>query len=209
MVLRTKIIFPTSSIVLLLFISSGIFTPAFASLIGDTMHVKIVSSVGTVFCDEDVVVVDPGVEIPNCLSLSVDIDGDSIWLQTITTRSDGSDITGLTYEFTNMDWTGVNGGMITGVTEISPTTIPIGNPVFDAHSITVSNPQFFLDCGGQSSCLVEWHLDISTNHLTVGGELVPLDNVSLVLAYSLVNSWWIAPIGIGVGVGIYLVKRKF
>jgi len=42
----------------------------------------------------------------------------------------------------------------------------------------------------------------------VGGELIPVDNVSLVLAYSLVNSWWMTPIGIGIGVGIYLVKRK-
>jgi len=43
----------------------------------------------------------------------------------------------------------------------------------------------------------------------VGGELIPVDNVSLVLAYSVVNSWWMAPIVIGIGVGIYLVKRRF
>ncbi len=43
----------------------------------------------------------------------------------------------------------------------------------------------------------------------VGGELIPLDNVSLILAYGLFNSWWMAPIGIGIGLGIYLVKRKF
>ncbi len=44
---------------------------------------------------------------------------------------------------------------------------------------------------------------------TVGGELIPLDNVSLILAYGMVNSWWMAPIGIGIGLGIYLVKRRF
>jgi len=49
---------------------------------------------------------------------------------------------------------------------------------------------------------------ISSPCPTVGGELIPVDNVSLVLAYGLVNSWWMAPIGIGIGVGIYLVKRK-
>ena len=38
--------------------------------------------------------------------------------------------------------------------------------------------------------------------------LIPVDNVSLILAYGLVNSWWMAPIGIGIGVGLYLVKRK-
>jgi len=43
----------------------------------------------------------------------------------------------------------------------------------------------------------------------VGGEMIQVDTVSLVLAYGLVNSWWIAPIGIGIGLGIYLVKRRF
>ena len=52
-------------------------------------------------------------------------------------------------------------------------------------------------------------IKIKKTSMTVGGELIPLDNVSLVLAYGLVNSWWMAPIGIGIGVGIYLVKRKF
>ena len=44
--------------------------------------------------------------------------------------------------------------------------------------------------------------------MVVGGEFYPVDNVSLVLAYGLVNSWWMAPIGIGIGVGVYLVRRK-
>jgi len=59
-------------------------------------------------------------------------------------------------------------------------------------------------------------LEVEVDHLQygilefipVGGELIPVDNVSLVLAYGLVNSWWMAPVGIGIGVGIYLVKRK-
>ena len=45
--------------------------------------------------------------------------------------------------------------------------------------------------------------------LTVGGDFYPVDNVSLVLAYGLVNSWWMAPTAVGIGVGIYLVKRRF
>jgi len=49
----------------------------------------------------------------------------------------------------------------------------------------------------------------SLKKFAVGGEFYPVDNVSLVLAYGLVNSWWMAPIGIGIGVGIYLVKRRF
>jgi len=45
--------------------------------------------------------------------------------------------------------------------------------------------------------------------MIVGGTFYPVDNVSLVLAYGLVNSWWMAPIGLGIGVGIYLVKKRF
>jgi len=52
-------------------------------------------------------------------------------------------------------------------------------------------------------------LALSPSQQVVGGELIPVDNVSLILAYGLVNSWWMAPIGIGIGVGIYLVKRRF
>ena len=49
---------------------------------------------------------------------------------------------------------------------------------------------------------------VPSSGITVGGEFIPVDNVSLVLAYSLVNSWWMAPIGIGIGVGIYLTRRR-
>ncbi len=50
---------------------------------------------------------------------------------------------------------------------------------------------------------------VPSSGITVGGEFIPVDNVSLVLAYSLVNSWWMAPIGIGIGVGVYLTRRRF
>jgi len=43
----------------------------------------------------------------------------------------------------------------------------------------------------------------------VGGELIPLDTSALLLAYGMINSYWIAPTAIGIGVGIYLVKRRF
>ena len=41
----------------------------------------------------------------------------------------------------------------------------------------------------------------------VGGEIIPLDTI-LVLGYTILNSYWMAPVVIGIGVGIYLVKRK-
>ncbi len=45
--------------------------------------------------------------------------------------------------------------------------------------------------------------------MTVGGEWQPTDNVALIIGYSVLNAYWLAPIGIGIGVGIYLVKRRF
>ena len=50
---------------------------------------------------------------------------------------------------------------------------------------------------------------VPSSGITVGGEFIPVDNVSLVLAYGLVNSWWMAPTAVGIGLGIYLVKRRF
>ena len=44
--------------------------------------------------------------------------------------------------------------------------------------------------------------------MTVGGVMQPTDTTALLIGYSVLNAYWIAPIGIGIGVGIYLVKRK-
>ncbi len=45
--------------------------------------------------------------------------------------------------------------------------------------------------------------------MTVGGEWVATDTTALIIGYSVLNAYWLAPIGIGIGVGVYLVKRKF
>jgi len=42
----------------------------------------------------------------------------------------------------------------------------------------------------------------------IGGDWQPTDTTALIIGYSVLNAYWIAPIGIGIGVGIYLVKRK-
>jgi len=44
---------------------------------------------------------------------------------------------------------------------------------------------------------------------TVGGEWQATDTTALIIGYSVLNMYWIAPIGIGIGLGIYLVRRKF
>jgi len=43
----------------------------------------------------------------------------------------------------------------------------------------------------------------------VGGMFIQPDSTTLLLAYGIANAIWIAPIGIGIGLGIYLVKRRF
>ena len=46
----------------------------------------------------------------------------------------------------------------------------------------------------------------------IGGKLLPLDTTALLLAGAQMNAAWIVPLAlsvIGIGVGIYLVKRRF
>ena len=45
--------------------------------------------------------------------------------------------------------------------------------------------------------------------MTVGGLAIQPDTVAILLAYGIMNSYWMLPTAIGIGVGVYLVKRKF
>jgi len=45
--------------------------------------------------------------------------------------------------------------------------------------------------------------------MTVGGLQLPTDMTALLLGYTILNSYWIAPTAVGIGLGIYLVKRRF
>ena len=45
--------------------------------------------------------------------------------------------------------------------------------------------------------------------MAIGGMLLEPDTTVLVLAYGIVNAFWLAPMLAGIGVGIYLVKRRF
>jgi len=44
--------------------------------------------------------------------------------------------------------------------------------------------------------------------VSIGGEWIQTDTTSLLLGYAMLNSYWIAPIAVGVGAGIYLTKNK-
>ena len=185
----------------------GMTSTAYASLIGDTIHFKLGGVI--TLCEGDVVVVDPGVEII-CFLSSVDIDGDSIWFETVSSFPNGTPIAGVTYEFTDLDWVDNSDAIIIGVEIVSPTNIPVGTPVFDDHSISITNLSFPLDCGVESSCIAEWHLDIQTNHgQAIGGTYIPIDQSALLLAGVQSVSMWMIPVVIaGIGIGVFVIKRR-
>ena len=191
---------------LALVLVAGIVTPAYASLIGDTVHIEVIGGLACIF---DVVVIDPGVEVPDCGGASIDLDGDSIWFMSVDPFNNGDFIVPITYEFTDLNWTDDPAGVITGVTIINPLTIPLGPVVFDDHSISLSNPSFVLDCGGPPTCLVEWHLDLMHSGVAVGGEYFTLDTTALLLAGVQTNALWLIPAFAGAAsIGIVLVRKK-
>jgi len=44
--------------------------------------------------------------------------------------------------------------------------------------------------------------------MTVGGEWQATDTTALIIGYSVLNMYWIVPTAVGIGLGLYLVKRK-
>jgi len=55
----------------------------------------------------------------------------------------------------------------------------------------------------------DYTLHLSLKMPAVGGIFEGVNTISLLLNYFIINAIWMAPIGIGIGVGIYLVKRRF
>jgi len=191
---------------LAIFLVAGLVTPAYASLIGDTIHFK-----GTrgVFCEGDVVVVDPGVET-KCSNFFLDLDGDSISFESTQIFGDGIAVAGATYEFTDLDWINNPGGKIIGVELVSTQTIP-HTLESDDHSITLATDPWVTDCGDDSSCLLEWRLDIEIFHPPVGGEFLPIDSTALLLAGLQSSAIWMLPVlagAAGVGFAAFKLRRK-
>ena len=193
---------------LALVLVAGLGTPAYASLIGDTMHVKVSNlSINAVLCDDDIVVVDPGVEVPDCAGTVIDVNGDSIWFTSFLLE-DGFTAPELLFEFTSMDWTNNPSGKIIGVELFDTTPVPMLDLTFTDNSITLHNDEFLVVCGGPPECIVEFHIDIETFH-PVAGELLPLDSTALFLAGIQSMTVWMVPTILGLaGAGVYLVKFR-
>jgi hypothetical protein len=81
---------------------------------------------------------------------------------------------------------------------------------FGDQSILVNNEPFALDCGNEPSCLIEWHIDIQTDHdQQVVGELLPLDSTALLIGGLTSMSVFVIPAVAGIaGAAVYLVKYR-
>ena len=208
MIVEKRLVLPTISVLLLLINVGSVY----ASLIDDEVHFKITN--GGITCEGDVIV-GPNVEIPSCGGFSIDFDGNSIWFESQSSLPHGSLVPDtITYEFTNLDWTNDPSGIITGVQLINPMTIPLNNPAFGDHSITLVSDPFTVQCPGGSgtSCILEWHLNLehsSSGGQTIGGEIIPIESTSLLLAGVQTSAAWLIPVVLtAAGVGFVLVRRK-
>jgi len=197
---------------LALVLVAGIGTPAYASLIGDTVHVVISSSAGEA-CNEDVLVVDPGVELPNCEGAMIDFNANSIWF-TFPDFQHGDLIIEITYDFTDLDWTDDPNGILvdTQIMEASP-GITVSTLTNGPHSIMMVTDAFNVVCPGGpfTNCSPSVHLDLEHSGQTqpIGGELLPIDTTALLLASVQINAIWMIPVLIGAaGISIVLVRKK-
>lgn len=186
-----------------------------ANLIGDIMHVLVVNNSQVLtLCDEDVLVVDPGVELTTCMlstEISIDINGDSIWFVSNTILPDGFLVGNLEYDFTDMDWVNPGPGIITGVELFGITTVPSFTLSHTTDSVHFEHDEITLDCGGQTECPLEFHIDIDTEHddrQAIGGEFVPMSTSALLLAGAQNSMAWMIPLMVAVaGFGL-VISRK-
>ncbi len=196
---------------LALVLVAGMASPAYASLIGDTAHVKVTNvSQQNVLCDTDVVIVDPGAELDNCGAVDIDINGDSIWFTSDFPLPNGIFINELLFEFTDLNWINSQ-GIITGVELFETVSISMLELNFTDDSVTLHNDEFTLDCGGPNECLLEFHIDIETDH-PIGGTVGSMSTTSLLVAGAQANMglWSLALVGmVAAGAAItYKLKSK-
>jgi len=82
----------------------------------------------------------------------------------------------------------------------------------DVNTVAINNGEgMIVSQGGSTSVVVVTYQIVcaKTVLMSVGGLQIPTDTTALLLGYTILNSYWIAPTAVGIGVGIYLVKRRF
>ena len=82
----------------------------------------------------------------------------------------------------------------------------------DVNTVAINNGEGMIVSQGGSTSVVEVTYQIvcaKTVTMTVGGLLIPTDTTALIIGYSVLNLYWIAPVGIGIGVGVYLTRNRW
>ncbi len=190
------------------------FSPitAHASLLGDSVHVR--AGIDGTICEEDVIVMDPGIEIPACAEAFIDLNANSIWfvLQNIP---NGVSINPIFLDFTGLDWTDDPNGILVDVIVTQSDFTFQETVTFDAHSISIQIPATPFPPGhqcpsAQSSCDIGFHLDlVHSSSSGVGGEIIPINTASLLLAGVQTSALWLIPFLVSAaGITIFFARKK-
>ena len=127
--------------------------------------------------------------------------------------------------FDNSYWTGGSGrssatALCNPGDKIIAGGVGLDGPSIDTSPILLSHPVFDLGPNNDQDgwfgeidnfrdiVLVSAHC-LSPLSMAVGGFAIQPDTTALILAYGIMNSYWMLPTAVGIGLGIYLVKRKF
>jgi len=194
-----------------------IFSPimSYASLIDDTVHVR--AGIDGAICEQDVTVIDPGIEIPDCggSGAFIDLNANSIWF-VIPSATDGTQIEPIFLDFTDLHWTDDPNGILFDVIVTQSDFNFQETVTFDDHSISVQIPATPFPPGhqcpsSQSSCDVGIHLDLvhSSSSIPIGGEIIPIDTTLLLLVGVQTSALWLIPFLVSiVGITIFFARKK-
>ena len=101
--------------------------------------------------------------------------------------------------------------VIAGSAELKSGTgaVKISHPIFDqGANLDQEGWRGELEASGGSTVRI-WAHCLMPLSMAVGGLALQPDTTALILAYGIMNSYWMLPTAVGIGVGIYLVKRRF
>jgi len=199
-----------------------------ASLVGDDVTISINGDFSN---NPTVATVGPGTEVTFtgingvlCAPgdsggeiISVDVDSSSIVVTISDTTGplpyrlcDESDmlVDPVTITVSDMQWVDNPSGQVVGIT-LQPqgcgSTIPQGATVTGPHSVEMT---FLTQNVDISTCTFELEIQHPEVSVPVGGELIPIETTSLLLAGAQSFSWMIPVVLSVLGIGLFVVSRK-
>jgi len=180
-----------------------------ASLIGDEITLRGADENGDGFAFATFTVVD-GLDantVHEGVFISFDIGEKDIWIKY---DRGSTTLLALSYWFTDLDWRDDSGNLIQGkITDVTCAGDLINVLDFGDHEVHLEIDSITVNVGD----VFDFHCELTTDHEqvgggAVGGKMIPIDTTSLLLAYGELNSWWMTPIAIGFGLGLYLIKKR-